>query len=171
MTSQNHHIRWMIRRDMPTVYRIERESFENPWDEDDFIQCLRRRNCFGMIAEDDCEQLSGYMIYELHKARLHLLHLAADPARRRNRVGTALVDKLKSKLRADGRNRILCEVRDTNLDAQLFFRELGFRAISVLRNFEDTGEDAYLMEYRIEPTDEQVRHSVGNRISRHLQST
>jgi ribosomal-protein-alanine N-acetyltransferase len=40
-------------------------------------------------------------------------------------------------------------VRETNLSAQLFFRSLGFRAVSVLRDFyEDTTEDAYLMQYR-----------------------
>ena len=43
----------------------------------------------------------------------------------------------------------MLEVRETNLPAQLFFRQLGFRAVSVLRDFyEDTTEDAYLMQYR-----------------------
>ena len=40
-------------------------------------------------------------------------------------------------------------MRETNLAAQLFFRSSGFRAVSVLREFyEDTPEDAYLMQYR-----------------------
>ena len=49
-----------------------------------------------------------------------------------------------------GKNaRILLEVRETNLPAQVFFRSHGFRAVSVLRDFyEDTTEDAYLMQYR-----------------------
>jgi ribosomal-protein-alanine N-acetyltransferase len=43
----------------------------------------------------------------------------------------------------------LLEVRETNLAAQLFFRSAGFRAVSVLRAFyEDSPEDAYLMQYR-----------------------
>jgi len=43
----------------------------------------------------------------------------------------------------------MLEIRETNLSAQLFFRALGFRAVSVLRDFyEDTPEDAYLMQYR-----------------------
>ena len=45
------HIRWMIRRDMPEVLSIENESFEFPWSEEDFIRCLRQRNCIGMVAE------------------------------------------------------------------------------------------------------------------------
>ncbi len=41
------HIRWMIRRDMTEVLAIEDGSFEFPWTEDDFIRCLRQRNCSG----------------------------------------------------------------------------------------------------------------------------
>ncbi len=60
------HIRWMIRRDMPSVIEIEENSFEFPWSEDEFIRCLRQRNCIGMVAELS-EQVVGFMIYELHK--------------------------------------------------------------------------------------------------------
>jgi [ribosomal protein S18]-alanine N-acetyltransferase len=57
------------------------------------------------------------------------------------------------------------EVRETNLAAQLFFRENDFRAVSVLRSFyADTPEDAYLMQYRYRP--ERVAAQVGNRITR-----
>ena len=45
------HIRWMIRRDMPDVMGIEVASFEYAWTEDDFLRCLRQRNCIGMVAE------------------------------------------------------------------------------------------------------------------------
>ena len=44
------HIRWMIRRDMVDVLDIESAAFEFPWSEEDFIRCLRQRNCIGMIA-------------------------------------------------------------------------------------------------------------------------
>ena len=42
----------------------------------------------------------------------------------------------------------MLEVRETNLSAQLFFANAGFRALSVLRNhYDDTLEDAYYMRY------------------------
>jgi len=142
------HIRWMIRRDMAEVLDIEREGFEFSWSEDDFIRCLRQRNCIGMVAEHD-ERVVGFMIYELHRTRLHLLNFAVAEDIRRQRVGTQMLSKLLAKLSAQRRTRIALEVRETNLSAQLFFRSLGFRAVSVLRDFyEDTTEDAYLMQYR-----------------------
>lgn len=145
------HIRWMIRRDMPEVLDVENHSFEFPWTEDDFIRCLRQRNCIGMVAEFE-ERVVGFMIYELHKSRLHVLNFAVHRDFRRHGIGASMLQKLISKLSQQRRNRLLLEVRETNLAAQLFFRKCGFRAISVLRDFyEDTTEDAYLMQYVYHP--------------------
>ena len=145
----SHEIRWMIRADMPSVLAIEELSFENPWSEEEFIRTLRGRNVIGMsIENDNC--VIGYVIYEFYENRLHLLNLAVHPNHRRNGVGKALIEKLQSKLSVERRNRITCEVRETNINAQLFMRLQGFRAISVLRDFyDDITEDAYLMQYRV----------------------
>jgi ribosomal-protein-alanine N-acetyltransferase len=143
----------MIRRDMPAVLGIENESFEFPWTEDEFIRCLRQRDCIGMVAEY-AEQVVGFMIYELHRTRIHVLSFAVRPEYRRQHIGTAMVEKLVSKLAYQRRNRIVLEVRETNLHAQLFFRNLGFLATGVLRNFyEDSTEDAFLMQYRAAQAD------------------
>ena len=157
------HIRWMIRRDMTDVLGIENASFEFPWNEDDFVRCLRQRNCIGMVAEQD-DTIVGFMIYELHKTRLHILNFAVHQDHRCLGVGTTMVEKLKSKLSHQRRNRIVLEVRETNLEAQLFFKRQEFLALSVLRNFyDDTVEDAYLMQHRY--VDEQVEQPV-NHITR-----
>jgi ribosomal-protein-alanine N-acetyltransferase len=159
------HIRWMIRRDMPEILQIEQQSFEFPWSEEDFVRCLRQRNCIGMVAECE-EQIVGFMIYELHKTRLHILNFAVHNAFRRHGVGRQMAAKLISKLSHQRRTRILLEVRETNLDAQLFFRSTGFRAVSVLRDFyQDTTEDAYLMEHQYQPTLQEALQPI-NRISR-----
>ena len=143
------HIRWTIRRDMPEVLQTEQESFEFAWTEEDFLRCLRQRNCIGMVAEQG-EKVVGFMIYELHKAKLHILNFAVHPHFRRVGVGAQMVAKLISKLSSHRRTRITLEVRETNLTAQLFFRAQGFKAVRVLRTYyEDSGEDAFLMQYRL----------------------
>lgn len=141
-------IRWMVRRDMPEVLRIERGNFEFPWSDDDFVRCLRQRNCIGMVAEHE-NRVVGFMIYELHKTRIHVLNFAVATDCQRNGVGRQMIARLVAKLSSQRRSRIVLEVRETNLPAQLFFRECGFRAVAVLKEFyEDTPEDAYLMQYR-----------------------
>ena len=159
------HIRWMIRRDMPEILAIESQSFEFPWSEEDFINCLRQRNCIGMVAEHD-DHVVGFMIYELNKTRIQVLNFAVAEARRRRGVGTQMMAKLIGKLSSQRRSRITLEVRETNLPAQLFFRAAGFRAVSVLREYyADTPEDAYVMQYRYRA--ESVESPVpANRITR-----
>lgn len=161
----NVHIRWMIRRDMPEVLDIEKSSFEFPWSEEDFIRCLRQRNCIGMVAEYD-ERVVGFMIYELHKDQLHVLNFSVRPDVRRRGVGMQMVNKLVGKLSQQRRNRIVLEIRETNLAAQMFFKNLGFRAVSVLRDYyDDTVEDAYVMQYRFKSSESKPLEPV-NRITR-----
>lgn len=141
------HIRWMIRRDMREVLDIERASFEHPWFEEEFIRCLRQRNCIGMVAEH-AERVVGFMIYELHKTRLHILNFAVAADCRRRMVGSQMIDKLVGKLSSQRRTRISLEVRESNLTAQVFFSRMGFRATTVLHDFYDENdEDAYLFQY------------------------
>src|SRR4051812_39390158 len=143
------HIRWMIRRDMPEVLAIEHASFEFPWCEEEFLRVLRQRNCIGMVAEFG-ERVVGFMIYELHKSRLHVLDFATHPEFRRTGVGRQMLAKLAGKLSSHRRTKIALEVRETNLPAQFFYKSQNFRAVEVAReHFADTGEDAYVMHYTL----------------------
>ena len=83
-------------------------------------------------------------------------------------VGGQMVSKLISKLSSHRRTRITLEVRETNLAAQLFFRQQEFKAVRVLRAFyEDSGEDAFLMEYRFgDEVGEDLEETV-NRIAQY----
>ncbi len=130
------HIRWMIRRDMPEVLHTEQQSFQFAWTEEDFLRCLRQRNCIGMVAEHG-EKVVGFMIYELHKNKLHILNFAVHPGWRRLGVGAQMVAKLVSKLSSHRRTRITLEVRETNLTAQTVLPAAGIqgrpRAADLLR--------------------------------------
>lgn len=159
-------IRWLIRRDMAEVLEIERASFENAWTEEDFLCCLRQRNCIGMVAEYE-GHVVGFIIYELHKARLRVLNIAVAPSIRRHGVATQMICRLIEKLSQQRRKEIVLEVRESNLSAQLFYREAGFKAFCVLRrHYDDTEEDAYVMRYRLyEDGQLPVEFAPRNRIS------
>lgn len=149
------HIRWMIRKDLTAVLEIENAVFEYPWSLAQFNYCLSQRNSIGMVAELDGE-IVGYMVYEIHKNRLHVLDFAVAPEYRRHGIGRAMVAKLRSKLFA-ARKRIMLEVREGNLAAQLFFKSQGFMALSILKEFyDDCDEDAYVFAYRYVPSAEEV---------------
>lgn len=158
-------IRWMIRRDMAEVLQIERSSFEYHWTEADFLHCLRQRNCIGMVAEHG-NRVVGFMIYELFKNRLHILNFAVAPDYRNSGIGQQMVAKLANKLSQQRREFITLEVRETNLQAQLFFRGQGFQATRVLRDhYQDTSEDAYLMQFALHASEDSTRFEASNRIA------
>ncbi len=159
-------IRWLIRRDMPEVLEIEKASFEFPWTEEDFLCCLRQRNCIGMVAEHD-HRIVGFMIYELHKSKLHILNFAVAADARRHGVGNQMVLRLIDKLSQQRREEIALEVRESNLDAQLFFKTQGFRAVNVLRHhYDDTEEDAYILQFRLQAEEQSTTQFVPtNRIT------
>ena len=159
-------IRWLIRRDMPEVLAIEQGSFEYAWTEEDFLLCLRQRNCIGMVAEQ-AGQIVGFMVYELHKSRLRLLNFAVAKSSRRSHIGTQMVRRLIDKLSQQRRQEIVLEVRETNLAAQLFFKNQGFRALGILRDrYDDTTEDAYLMRYLLDESNEGIiPFGTGNRLA------
>ena len=143
-------IRWMIRRDHDEVLEIERQSFENPWTEDDLLAFLLQRNSIGSVFEHD-RQVVGYMLYELHRYRIRIVDFAVATEFRRCGIGRHMVERLIDKLSQQKRNSITLEVREKNLPAQLFFSAMGFRAVDVLRDYGNADrEDAYLMRLSIE---------------------
>lgn len=138
-------IRWLIRRDMPTVLKIQ-ESLEHPWEEADFFDALGNTNCIGMAAESN-GIVVGYMIYELYKDYFYIEHLAVREEVRRQKIGTQLVRMLLDRLSPDRRISISTNVRESNLATQFFLKSLDFRA-SLIRDYYEA-EDSYYFKYRL----------------------
>ncbi len=154
------YIRWMIRKDMREVLDIENDSFEFPWREEDFVASLRQRNNIGMVAEYD-GQVAGYMIYELHATKVHVANFAVHPEFRRKGIGAAMVAKLKAKLSSQRRCRLTLYCRETNVAGAVFFRSQGFRAVRVVKGlYDDSPEDAYLMNFRYVSEQDRERRSL-----------
>lgn len=141
-------VRWLIRKDMDEVLRIEAESFGvNRWSEEDFLLCLRQRNCIGVTIVRNYSEILGFMIYELHKQKLIIVNMAVQPASRRQGYGTIAIDRLKAKLSQQRRKSVQAHVTEDNLDAHLFFSACGFRCEKTERG--DNGRDRLVFAYRI----------------------
>jgi ribosomal-protein-alanine N-acetyltransferase len=142
-------IRWLIRRDMPRVLEIERESFDFPWSEEIFVQELRQRNCIGMVVEYR-ERVIGFVVYNLHRSTFDILNLAVAPEFRRQGVATQILERMRYKLRQQRQHTLSATVRERNLPAQLFFRTKGFVAVRTLYgHWDDSDEDAYVMRFSL----------------------
>lgn len=141
-----HHVRWMIAADWPEVMAIDSARNPDPWPETEMRRQLRKRNIIGMVSRHPDCFVSGFMIYELMPTWIGLHRIAVHPEHSREGVGSTMIEKLIGKLTSEKRNQIRLYVRESNLDSQLFFRAMGFSAVSIDReHYEDTKEDAYSM--------------------------
>lgn len=92
---------------------------------------------------------------------------AVSRSEQRTGVGTAMINRLKGKLSRDRRNRIVFEVRESNIPAQLFFKSQGFHAIEVLKgHYEDCNEDAYRFQHEYRDCQSNNETQPTNRIAR-----
>ena len=120
-------IRWMILRDDREVLRIDDCCYIESLTHSDLIKTLREPSVIAVVAEDRGHIL-GYCIYRLGGFTIEILRLGVDPRERRNGVGTALLDRLKSKLKGQRRDTITIDTPGVSLAAQLFLSKAGFTA-------------------------------------------
>ena len=125
--------RWMIRRDLDEVLKIDALSFTDRWDEEDFIRKLRVSNVIGTVIEVDYKPM-GYMLYSLNKHSLVIERMAIHPGKRKMGYARFATDRLIEKLAKQRRYSIYVDVPEDNIGAQLFFQKSGFVAISLLDN-------------------------------------
>lgn len=145
-------IRWMIKRDIPNAMMIDGASFRFPWAEEDWKASTGKAHQIQLVAEVD-HTIAGFVAYELRYHSIEILRLAVSPEWRRLGIGRELVDRLIGKLHPGRRELLKVFVHERHLPSQLFFRDCGFRAERVVREFyEDTNDDAYLMTWRTDPS-------------------
>lgn len=136
-------IRFMRQSDLPRVAEIELGSFENPWCVKQFRKVVDQRGMRSCVAIVDNfktgeDLVGGFMLYRILKKKYNPINLAVCPDLRRRGLGKSLVDRLIHKLTRTGKNGIEILVPEDNLNAQLFFRELGFRAVDIVFRNEKT---------------------------------
>ena len=139
------YIRWMIRRDMQAALSISVNTSVR-WVEEEFLGALRQRNCIGMVAELD-EKVVGYFVYQLYKNRIEILNFAVDVEHRKRGIGQRMIDKLKSKLHHQRRNKIIIDVPEDQIETLYYFSKRGFIATELVRGRDDDGLDSIVMEY------------------------
>ena len=95
----------------------------------------------------------GYIIYSFwrknnwqHLQKVKFIEtMAVHPEERGIGLGRLLLNDLSKVLATPGENAVMAEVGEQNLEAQLFFRHMGFRAVAVEHGFFNDGQDSYRM--------------------------
>jgi len=138
-------ITWMKADHSEDILRIETLSFDSPWSQKQFFEAWQDPKMYTLVAKID-SQLVGYLIYSRCRDKLVIENLAVDRSFRRNLVGKKLVLSVIDNL--GNRDCVELNVADSNLDAHLFLRSLGFKASEIKRAFYGNNQDAYLFSFR-----------------------
>ncbi len=138
-------LRKMNRTDLPQVVGIEKASYQFPWSEDIFRDCLNTRyDCWVCELGDD---VLGYGIMSMAVGEAHLLNLCVAPTEQKQGIGRKLLEHLISIARRDAEQMFL-EVRPSNVNAIALYDSMGFNEIGVRKGYYEAvngREDALML--------------------------
>ena len=122
------HIRNMRMEDAQEVAAIERASYDFPWTEGIFRDCLRVGYCCLVLCEG--EALLGYVVLASGAGEAHLLNLCVRRERRRQGLGMFLLEHVLEIARRDRAQRMILEVRPSNRAARELYERARFEQIA-----------------------------------------
>jgi ribosomal-protein-alanine N-acetyltransferase len=146
-------LRDMRRDDLAAVLEIERRSFAQPWSRGFFEKELATPFARLVVAVDETAPrptIVGYTCRWRVTDEVHLLNVAIHPEHRGLGHGRDLVEAVIAEARAARARVVFLEVRAGNVVARRLYRLLGFRDLGVRRGYYGPGQDAIVMELRLE---------------------
>ncbi len=146
-------LRDMRRDDLTAVLEIERRSFAQPWSRAFFDKELVTPFARLVVAEEEDHlrtRVVGYTCRWRVTDEVHLLNVAVHPERRGLGYGRDLVGAVVSEARAGAARVVFLEVRAGNVVARRLYRQLGFKDLGVRRSYYGPGQDAIVMELRLD---------------------
>jgi ribosomal-protein-alanine N-acetyltransferase len=118
--------------DLDAILAVEEASFANPWTRDMYLAELQHPDVsFIYAARDKGRQIVGFCTFWRVLDELHINNLAVAPARRREGVGSALLDAVLREGARLGAARATLEVRRSNAVAIDLYKRFGFTVAGV----------------------------------------
>ena len=132
--------------DLPRIADLELAIFPDAWSLPALQESLRQksRTWFGGIWLEGV--LIGYVIFYYVLDEGEIARIAVDPAYRRKGAAARLLHAAEDFCEEKGIDRLMLEVRKSNVPAISFYREYGFAEDGIRKNYyKNPLEDAVLM--------------------------
>lgn len=136
--------------DVDTVLHIEQQVHSHPWTRGNFNDSLAS----GYICKvyEAANEIVGYAVLMPALDEVHLLDISIAGACQRKGLGKKLLGEMLALARTLKFERVILEVRASNVAAIGLYRAAGFGEIGVRRGYypaEHGREDAIVMEYKL----------------------
>jgi [ribosomal protein S18]-alanine N-acetyltransferase len=126
-------IRPMVESDVSDVVSTERVSYQFPWSEGIFRDCLRVGYICRVVTVDD--RVTGYGVMSVGAGEAHILNLCVREAFRCRGIGRRLLSYLLDRASASGMSEAFLEVRPSNTAAIRLYQSLGFEPVGTRRGY------------------------------------
>lgn len=120
-------LRRMREEDLDAVMEIELRAYPFPWTRGNFRDCLHAG--YAMWVLDDGGAITGYAAASVQADEAHLLNLCIDPLKQSRGQGRRLLRAIRQVVRGQGAQRMLLEVRPSNIHAIDLYHDEGFNEI------------------------------------------
>ena len=145
-------IRPMRGLDVADVVAIERASYQFPWSEGIFRDCLRVGYVCRVVTVS--RQVMAYGVMSFGAGEAHILNLCVGEAHRCRGVGKRLLGVLIERASAAGMGEAFLEVRPSNTAAIRLYQSLGFEQVGMRRGYYQAvsgREDAVVLKHVLRP--------------------
>jgi len=139
-------IRSMSPVDLKAVATVEQASYEFPWSQSIFRDCLLAG--YQSLVLEIAEAISGYAIMSVAAGEAHILNLCVHPQCQQMGYGRRLLNALLVKGEEVAVERVFLEVRPSNDIAIKLYRSAGFEQIGVRPSYYQANggrEDAVIL--------------------------
>jgi ribosomal-protein-alanine N-acetyltransferase len=126
-------IRPMSDADVPGVIAVERASYQFPWSEGIFRDCLRVGYVCRVLTAGD--EVIGYGVMSVGAGEAHILNLCVHQAHRCRGLGKRLLEHLLDRAAMAGMSEAFLEVRPSNTAAIRLYQSLGFEQAGMRRGY------------------------------------
>jgi len=126
-------IRAMRGSDVPDVVTIERASYQFPWSEGIFRDCLRVGYVCRVVTVN--RQVMAYGVMSFGAGEAHILNLCVGEGYRCRGVGRRLLSVLIERATSGGMAEAFLEVRPSNTGAIRLYLSLGFEQAGMRRGY------------------------------------
>ena len=138
-------VRSFQKTDLPSILRIERESFDrDAWSRDVFLEYACAAPDLFLVATV-VGSIAGYSIGCLVRQGAEIASLAVLPLYRQEGVATVLLKTTIRKVRRAGAQAVWLMVRRQNEEAIRLYRKLGFAHTGTVPNYYDDNSSGWRM--------------------------
>ena len=151
-------IRRMESADVNAVMAIERRTYDFPWTDGIFRDCIKAGYHCLVFALDNLVIGYGVMSVVVPVGEAHVLNVSIEPRMQSRGLGRRMMKRMLSLAAEKGADSVFLEVRPSNRAALDLYRSLGFNELGTRRGYYPTAngrEDAILFGITVASASEE----------------